>query len=57
MNILFLAKADHQGAADAAEILTSKFDVKAQFGKWDDKLNDEVFAWQGDFIISYLTFL
>jgi methionyl-tRNA formyltransferase len=53
-SILFLAKANHDGAAEAAEYLRRKFNVVARFGGWGDRLDAEALTWRGDYIVSYL---
>jgi methionyl-tRNA formyltransferase len=53
--ILFLAKANHDGARAAAVCIESNFaEADVHFGTWGDPLPAAAAAWQGDCIISYL---
>jgi len=54
--ILFLGKAEDSYCARALEFCQANFQrVTSCLGRWGDPLPDEVRAWEGDYIISYLS--
>lgn len=56
MKILFLGKENDEHVKKALEFCQSNFDdVRFYLGKWGEKLPKELDAWEGDYIISYLS--
>ncbi len=55
-SLLFLGKADDPDCARALQFCQQAFDpVSYCLGKWGDPLPPEVQAWEGDYIVSYLS--
>ena len=55
-SLLFLGKADDPDCNRALEFSQSRFSqVDHCLGRWGDPLPDSVRAWQGDYILSYLS--
>ena len=54
--ILFLAKGNDEHVAKALRFLRANFEeVRDYYGERDEPLPDELRAWEGDYIISYLS--
>ena len=55
-SLLFLGKADDPDCARALEFCQNNFlGVAYCLGKWGDPLPEDIRAWEGDYIISYLS--
>lgn len=55
-SLLFLGKADDPDCARALEFSEQRFGLVTHcLGRWGEPLPDEASAWQGDYIISYLS--
>ncbi len=55
-SLLFLGKADDPECARALQFCQQAFDpVTYCLGKWGDPLPPEIQAWEGDYIVSYLS--
>jgi len=56
LSLLFLGKADDEDCARALAFCQTNFpSVSFCLGKWGDPLAPEIRAWEGDYIISYLS--
>jgi len=55
-SVLFLGKADDAYVEKAVKFCQMNFsDVSTHLGQWGDRLPEEAVAWEGDYIISYLS--
>jgi methionyl-tRNA formyltransferase len=55
-SLLFLGKADDPDCLRALEFCQQRFaSVTFCLGRWGDPLPDEIRAWEGDYIVSYLS--
>jgi methionyl-tRNA formyltransferase len=55
-SLLFLGKADDADCANALAFCQARFaNVAYCLGKWGDPLPPEIRAWEGDYIVSYLS--
>jgi len=56
LSLLFLGKADDEDCARALAFCQKNFSsVSSCLGRWGDPLAPEIRAWEGDYIISYLS--